>query len=165
MHVDVNKPEELEHHLWDQIEQHHTGMLWPVSAQPIHAQPMTAFAESGNRQLWFFTRRDNDLIKQVGAGGAAMFSVQYKELQACLSGMLSLQNDPDRIEKYWNAVVAAWYPQGKSDPNLALLRLDLHDAQVWVSEGGPVKFAWEIAKANATHKTPDVGDHGHLSFH
>ena len=45
-----------------------------------------------------------------------------------------------------------------------LLRLDCADAEVWLSEG-LAKFAWEIAKANATHKTPDRGGRAHIEFH
>ena len=37
--------------------------------------------------------------------------------------------------------------------------LDCDDAQVWVSDAGPVKFAWEIARANATGRAPDLGQH------
>ena len=69
------------------------------------------------------------------------------------------------MDKYWNAVVAAWYPQGKDDPHLTLLCFNLSDAEVWISQAGPVRFAWEIAKANATHSTPDVGGHTRLDFH
>ncbi len=45
-----------------------------------------------------------------------------------------------------------------------MLRLDLEDAEVWIS-ANPVKFAWEIVKANATHSTPDAGEKAHIDFH
>jgi hypothetical protein len=38
-----------------------------------------------------------------------------------------------------------------------MLCLDANDAQVWISEGGPIRFAWEVAKANLTGSTPGVG--------
>jgi general stress protein 26 len=69
------------------------------------------------------------------------------------------------MDRYWNAVVAAWYPDGKDDPQLTMLRLDCADAEVWISDDGPVKFAWEIAKANATHQPPDAVGRAHLDFH
>ena len=72
--------------------------------------------------------------------------------------------DPARIEKYWNPIVAAWYPEGKADPHLTLLCLDVTDAQVWISEGGPIKFAFEVAKANLTGQTPDVGGSTRLNL-
>ena len=45
-----------------------------------------------------------------------------------------------------------------------MLCLDVSDAQVWISEGGPIKFAFEVAKANLTGTTPDVGGSRRLNL-
>ncbi len=44
--------------------------------------------------------------------------------------------DPDRavIERLWSSFVAAWYPAGKNDPNLALLHLEPEEAEIWSNE-------------------------------
>ncbi|MFT5932116.1 MAG: general stress protein 26, partial [Hyphomonas sp.] len=36
-------------------------------------------------------------------------------------------------DRLWNPFIAAWY-DGKKDPKLRLLRLDLDHAHVWLSE-------------------------------
>lgn len=154
----------VERRLWDEIETHRTGMLGVTGGAAHHTQPMTAFAEPGTSQIWFFTRTDTDLAREVAEGKSAMFVFQQKDFQACIGGKLTRRLDPVRVDKYWNAVVAAWYPGGKADPNLTMLRLDCDDAQVWISQGGPIRFVWEIAKANATNTTPDVGGSTRLSF-
>jgi len=156
---------ELEQRLWRQIEKDGTGMLGLVGGARQHMQPMTAFHEGdGSRGLWIFTRKDNDLLKQMGAGHDAMFTVMSKDhdLIACIAGRLSEQYDHDKIDKFWNPVVAAWYPEGKDDPELTLLRFEPEDAQIWVSKGGAVRFGWEIAKANITGSTPDIGESRHV---
>lgn len=156
---------DVERRLWNEIENNQTGMLGLTGGDVHqHFQPMTAFVEKDASQIWFFTRTDTDLAETISEGQTAMFVVQKGDFQACLGGRLSQQHDTARIEKYWNAVVAAWYPDGKTDPHLTMLRFDCDDAQVWISHGGPVKFAWEIAKANATHTTPDVGESAHVNF-
>lgn len=165
MSTDLTNRADVERRLWDEIEKHNTGMLGITGSGHHHTQPMTAFVERKSNQIWFFTRTDTDLAREIGEGKTAMFVHQLKDLHACIAGQLTLQLDPERIDKYWNAVVAAWYPDGKDDPHLTMLCLDCDDAQVWISEGGPVKFAWEIAKANATHTTPDVGGTANLNFH
>jgi general stress protein 26 len=165
MRTDITNPVDVENRLWDEIESHHTGMLTPVGGAAMHAQPMTAFPERSGRQLWFFTRTDTDMARHVGAGCRAMFILQQRDLQACIAGNLSIRFDPARMERYWNAVAAAWHPAGRNDPKLTLFCLDCEDAQVWISEAGPMKVAWEIAKANATHHMPDLGGRAHLSFH
>ena len=158
MQETVHDQGEAERRLWKEIDDARFGMLG-VPATGGHFQPMTAFAEPDDNVLWFFTSDDNDLIKAVQDGeDRAMFIVQAKDqdYQACVSGRLSEDRDRERIERYWTPMVAAWFPRGKDDPNLTLLRFDLDDAQTWASKGA-VRFAWEIAKANLTGDRPDVG--------
>lgn len=158
---------ELEQKLWKQIEKDGTGMLGLAGGPPRHMQPMTAFIDGdGSKGLWIFSRKDTDLVREMANGHAAMFTVMSKdhELIACIGGSLSEQYDPERIDKFWNPVIAAWYPEGKDDPGLTLLRFDPEDAQVWVSKGGAIRFGWEIAKANMTKKLPDVGESRHIEL-
>ncbi len=157
---------ELESKMWKSISETHTGMLGSVGPNADHMQPMTAFCEPETRTIWFFIRRDNDLLRTIGEQPRAMFCLVGKDhhLFACLGGELSERYDAERIDKFWNPVVAAWYPQGKDSPELTLLRFDVADAQLWVSQKGPIGFAWEIAKANATHELPDAGERAHLRF-
>ena len=70
---------------------------------------------------------------------------------------LSIDQDRSRIDKYWNPVVAAWYPDGKEDPALTLIRFDGDDGRVWVSDKGALGFGYQVLKANLTKTTPDVG--------
>ncbi|HEY8617235.1 pyridoxamine 5'-phosphate oxidase family protein [Phenylobacterium sp.] len=158
-------PAAVEARLWKAIEDGRTGMLG-LMRDDQHFQPMTAFVERDSGQIWFFTYKDTDLAQAVAAqGGHAMFVFQGKDLQACIGGHLSVRPDRERMERYWNPVVAAWYPEGKDDERLTLLCLDCTDAQVWVTEAGLVKFAYEIAKANASKTRPDLGERANLSFH
>ena len=158
---------EFETRLWAALDEVRIGMLGAVGATPRHMQPMSGFGEPSTRTIWFFMQRDNDLIAQAAeAGGAAMFCLVSKDrnLWACIGGTLSQDRDPAMVDKYWGAVTAAWFPDGKDSPNLALMRLDMTDAQVWVVEGGGLKFAYEIAKANLTKTEPDVGAKTELQF-
>lgn len=161
---DALDPAEAEKTVWKALKDEKIGMLGVAGGQPKHMQPMTAYAEEESRELWFFTYKDTDLVKDVGGGHYAMFCLVTDKVYACLGGELTEQFDRARMDRYWNPVVAAWYPDGKDDPRLTLLRLSLDDAQVWVSKAGPVKFAWEIAKANATHETPDLGGKAEVDF-
>lgn len=166
MGIDINDREAVEKKLWDEVGKHGRTVMLGAHTHPMqHFQPMTAFTEPEQGLVWFFTRTDTDLAQSIQEGKGAMMVVQDgQKFHACVGGDLTLQHDPARIDKYWNPVVAAWYPEGKADPKLTLLCLDVHDAQVWVSEGGPLKFAFEIARANATGTTPDVGGSTRLNL-
>lgn len=160
-------PAEIEDRMWSAIEKgQHTGMLG-ISGDGHHFQPMTGFVERETNQIWFFTYKDTDLAEAAAQTGDnhASFIFQGKDIWACIDGRLTPDYDRARIDKYWNAHVAAWYPNGKDDPRLTLLRLDCEEAGVWISEGGPVKYAIEVAKANMSKTTPDIGERRDINLH
>ncbi|MGR4863512.1 pyridoxamine 5'-phosphate oxidase family protein [Caulobacter sp. LARHSG274] len=163
MSTDPDDRAAVEKRLWKELEDARVGMLGLIDTRQ-HFQPMTAFAEPEHNLIWFFTRDDTDLADSAKGGAEAMLVVQSRDhdFHACISGALSLARDPLRIDKYWGPVVAAWFPEGKDDPRLTLLRLDARDAELWISKGGPIRFAWEVAMANLTDTTPDLGDTAHV---
>lgn len=165
MSTDPNDRVAVEKRLWKELDDARFGMLGLMGGRQ-HFRPMTAFAEPEAGQVWFFTKEDTDLARSASGGAEAMFIVQSKdqEFQACIGGVLSTARDTIRIDKYWNSLLAAWFPGGKDDPSLTLLRLDARDAELWISKGGPVRFAWEAAKANLTGSPPDLGDKAHVKL-
>lgn len=152
-------PAEAENEFWKHLKSSNTGMLG-LDQPGYHSQPMTAFREEETGTIWFFTRDDIDLARDAAIGGqSAMFTYGSKdqEVWACIHGELSVAHDRERIDRYWNPVLAAWYPDGKDDPHLTLLRFEADDGRIWVSKSGPVRFMFEIAKANLTKTLPDAG--------
>src|SRR5690606_36607715 len=156
---------EAEQRLWDAIDDTRIGMLG-LHEPGQHMQPMTAFCEPETNSIWFFTRRTTDLARDAAGGREAMFCLISKDrkLYACVGGRLQPSHDPERIERHWNPVVASWFSDGKDDPELTLLRLDADDAQIWLNEAGPIRFAWEVARGNLTDHQPDMGERAHVNF-
>jgi len=157
-------PADAEKEFWKSLKESNTGMLG-LDQPGYHAQPMTGFAEPETGTIWFFTRSDTDLARDVAAGAvggggqSGMFTYQAKDqkVQACLHGEMSIDHDRARIDKFWNPVVAAWYPGGKDDPALTLIRFDGDDGRVWVSDKGALGFGYQVLKANLTKTVPDAG--------
>ena len=160
MSDDTLSPADAEKEFWAHLKKSNTGLLG-LDQPGYHAQPMTAFREEETGTIWFFTRDDTDLAKDAAIGGqSAMFHYGSKDqnVWACIHGELSVQGqDRAIVDRYWNPVLAAWYPDGKEDRHLTILRFDADDGRVWVNKGGLVKFAFEIAKANLTKTIPDAG--------
>ncbi len=165
MTTDINDKAAVEKALWDEIEASRFGMLAQVGSGE-HFRPMTAFAESESGKLWFYTRADSDLAASVGTGAPALFVFISKDqkMQASIRGELRVTLDVLHRDKYWSAVVSAWFAKGKDDPHLTMLCLECEDAQVWLSDMGALKFGWEIAKANLTGGEPDVGGRASLKL-
>ena len=127
-------PQELEEKFWKALGSDMTMMLGVEGVAGGHLRPMTAQFEDDHGPLWFFCAKDNGLIEALEQGNQAVatFASKGHDLFATVHGSLHLDTDPVIVERFWNRFVAAWYPGGKEDPNLALLRFDAEKAEIWL---------------------------------
>ena len=128
---------EIEEQFWGALEDSPFVMLGLDEARGSAMQPMTARFEDQDRErgcVWFFTAKDHDLTRALGQDNRAIasFSSKGHDLFASLCGRLVLDNDRPEIDRLWSPIVAEWY-DGKDDPKMALLRLELDDAKIWQS--------------------------------
>jgi general stress protein 26 len=86
--------------------------------------------------LWFFAAKDHALVQKIGPRQRAIatFASKGHDLFATVQGTLSVNTDRSVLDRLWNRHVAAWYPSGKDDPSLVLLRLDAQQAEIWLHE-------------------------------
>lgn len=128
---------EIETKFWKALKSDMTVMLGLSGVTEEHSQPMTAQLDGdGTGSIWFFTSKDTHLVKEMGSRHRALASFASKghDLFAAVRGELFLDNDRSTIDRLWNRFVAAWYPGGKSDPQLQLIRLEPDHAQIWLNE-------------------------------
>jgi general stress protein 26 len=162
--ADGAEGEEAQDRLWEAIERRGIGML-DLTKSGLHAQPMIAFVERRRKRIWFIARRDTDLVRTIGEGGASLFVIQDTDLLASVAGELSVVQDRRRMARYWNARVDAWLPEGPNDARLVMLRLDCVDAELWVPGVGLTKFAWEIAWTGPYPKLLELGSQARVTLH
>jgi general stress protein 26 len=129
---------EIAARFWKALRSERTIMLGLVGARDGHMQPMTAILE-GERDagpVWIFSARNVDLVKALAGGSdaAAQFVAKDHSLFATIHGRLEKVEDKAMVDRLWNPFIAAWYPGGKSDPDIRLLRFDPGHAQIWLNE-------------------------------
>lgn len=131
---------ELKQHLWKKLADSPFVMAGLNDGK--HSIPLTAQLDDDQVDtLFFFIGKDNRMAR----GGDAMIQFVSKghDYFACLAGRAQVDNDFAMIDKLWNKQVAAWFPGGKDDPNLALLRFDIDSAELWetdMSVSGAIKM-------------------------
>ena len=124
-------PDELEAKLWAGLRSEMTVMLG-TEGDRAPARPMTAMVDGDENRgpLWFFTSQDSELVRAGGGPATAMYVARGHDLFARIEGVLREETDPAMIDRLWNPFVAAWY-DGKDDPDIALMRMDLDRAEIW----------------------------------
>lgn len=127
-------PEELKAKFWSSLQSDKTVMLGLAGAEDGHTRPMTAQFENDRGPIWFFSAKDHALVQNLNRSNRAIMTFASKghDLFAAVHGGLSVDNDRATIDRLWNPYVAAWYKGGKTDPQLALLRLDPESAEIWL---------------------------------
>lgn len=133
--------------------------MQPMAPQ-IDKQTIKTVEEGGASVIYFFSDNRSDLGRAVldNPGAHVMATHIGGDYQACVEGAIyPVANAPALIERFWNPVAASWYPGGKDDAKMLMLKFVPLTAGVWASTGNPLKFAYETAKANLTDTLPDVG--------
>jgi general stress protein 26 len=129
---------DLKAKFWKALKSDRTIFIGLAGVDDGLGQPMTAQTEGDHDQgpIWFFAGKDNDLVDATGGRHAATAHFASKDhgLFATIQGELIADNDRAVIDRLWNRFVAAWYPGGKDDPNLQLLRFEPAQAQIWLNE-------------------------------
>jgi len=120
---------ELTETFWKELADNPVLMVG-LSENTDHHIPMTAQLDpEANSCFWFYTTVDNRLAK--GGTAMAQFASKGHDVFACIKGNLVQEINPAIIDKYWSKRVEAWYPEGRQDPTLLMLRFDLDDAEIW----------------------------------
>jgi general stress protein 26 len=123
---------ELKKHLWTKLSQS-PFMMVGLTGAGMHSEPLTAQLDDDQvDRLFFFVARGN----RVAQGGPAMaqFVSKGHDFFACLSGTISVNDDRAMIDKLWSRQAEAWFPGGKGDPELVLIRFDIDDAELWEAD-------------------------------
>ena len=138
---------EIKEKFWKSLKSDMTMFFGLAEGGDGHARPMTAQLDEDGFQgdlyqgpIWFFTSRSGELYQQIGSGGRAMahFASKGHDIWATVHGNLSQSTDRDVIDRLWNRFVAAWYEGGKDDPDIALIRLDPENAEIWIDASSVV---------------------------
>jgi general stress protein 26 len=108
-------------------------VMMRLSEAGSHSQPMTVMLDrQAHHTVWFFMHQSSTLA--VEAQAEVDFSSSGHKLFAALSGHLHREQDRTVLDRLWSNKVEAWFPGGKTDPTLALMRFEITKAEVWTAD-------------------------------
>lgn len=103
----------------------------------LRSRPMGTQQTEFDGDLWFLTlagsgksaeiRRD----EQVNVSYAKPGDNRY----VSVSGSAELLNDRAKIDELWNPIYKAYFPKGKDDPNIRLIKVHVDKAEYWQTDG------------------------------
>jgi general stress protein 26 len=145
--------------LLDTAETFRTAMLTTLSPEgALQSRPMTLAGRDGN-SLWFATTLTNDAAEDVAKLRMANVTFQGTLLYLSVTGDAELSADPQKIKELWNDTWAAWFPNGPTDSQLVLIRVDVTHGDIWDMRGKQgLKAAFDMATSAVSRRLGFDGD-------
>jgi general stress protein 26 len=150
----------------DKIKDIKTAMLVSLESDGcLRSRPMQLLQINGN-DLLFLTGYQSGLSHEITHDSHVnlSFADESKMIFVSLSGKAAVSKEAALIDELWQEPYRAWFPEGKDDPNIAVLRVSVDHAEYWDSPTSPVVHAIGFAKAMLTGQKADPGDHEKLDI-
>jgi general stress protein 26 len=133
----------------------------------LHARPMTTQNKSleADESLWFFMSKKSGPVDDLKADPTAnvVYANPSSDTYVSVSGSAAMIEDAAKKQQLWSKLNEAWFPGGPSDPDLALVQVQIVHANYWDVKESKLVQLYEMAKAAVTGKAPtELGEHGEV---
>jgi general stress protein 26 len=133
-----------------------------MSSRPMAVQDVEGFKSTGS--MWFLTREGSEKINEVEHDRhvTLTFAEPKDSIYVAAKGRASVISDRAKIKELWNPMYKAWFPKGEDDPDIAVLKVDVFEADYWEATSGKVVMMAKYAVAAVTGGKVEVGEAGHV---
>ena len=120
--------------LYSMIGKVKIAMLTTVeSGGKLHSRPMRNKEADENGDLWFFLDKSSAAAQSIRANPRLSlgFSDPANDNYAVIDGSGEIIHDKAKIDEKWTDDLKAWFPDGKDDPSIALLKVRPETGEFW----------------------------------
>lgn len=133
----------------------------------LHSRPMSSNGEiDGDGDVWFFTGVSSHKVAEIESSPKVNLSFADPDNQKyiSISGSAQLVRNREKIHELWKPEFKMWFPEGKDDPEIALLRVTLEKAEYWDSPSSTIGYALSFVSSLVTGKQPEFGENKKLEL-
>jgi len=135
-----------------------------IASSQLRARPMAVANLDDDCTLWFFSSIDSSKVTEARETKLTHVVCQSSLLYLSIEGRTTIVRDRKTIEAFWSKGVEAWFPEGKDDPRVCLLRFEPFQVEYWDSTGTRgLKYLFEAAKGLVTGEPPHADESQHAT--
>lgn len=126
------------------------------------SRPMACMQMDADGTLWFFTKKSSPKVEQVEQHDNKVnlsFADAGDSDFVSISGTAQELDDRAKIDEIWSDMAKPWFPKGKEDPELTLLKVHTDMAEYWDSNDSRMVRFLEMARSIVTGTTYKEGEH------
>lgn len=133
----------------------------------LRSRPMATQEVEFDGDLWFFTKKSSTKVREVDKYHEVNLSyadpANYTFVS--LSGKATTVEDRKKMEELWNPTYHAWFKDGLDDPDITLLKVEIHDGEYWDAPTSKMVTFAKIIKAAITGEEykSSKDEHGKVS--
>lgn len=137
-----------------------------VNDGEMHAVPMSRQEVDNTGSIWFLLSFESDTCKNVAKDPRVnlLFANASDYNFLAIKGHATISHDKERIKKYWNKFVEAWFEKGVDDPNIRVMKVDVEDAHYWDNKANKLATMIQLASSAITGKKMDIGRTGEINI-
>lgn len=132
----------------------------------LRSRPMRNMQLKEDGVIWFFTGYESGKSQELKNDSHVNLSYAKPDdqLYVSVSGRASLTRDQAKIDELWNPMLKAWFPNGKDDPNIALIKVTIEKAEYWDSPSSAMVHLYGVVKAAITGERADPGENKKINL-
>ena len=129
------------------------------------SRPLQTLEFDRSGELVFFTSVSSRKVDELTANQDVnlAYAKPSKQIYVSVRGSARVDRDRATIDALWSPVQKIFFPRGKDDPDLVVLRVRVRDAAYWESAGNFIARALDFAHGMLSREPRDLGKHGTLS--
>ncbi len=141
-------------------------MLTTIDGGHLRSRPMSTQEFEFDGDLWFFTSDNTHKVSEIDKDNRVnvAYSKPDDNNYLSVSGRAEVVRDRAKIEELWSPVLKAWFPEGKDDPHLCLLKVSVEQAEYWDAPSSTIVQLFGMVKAIATGQEADYGENKKISL-
>jgi general stress protein 26 len=130
----------------------------------MSSRPMAIQDEPFDGTLWFLTRSTSEKVDEIQDDRHVMltFAEPKNSKYIALKGIASVSRDRTKIKELWNSLYKAWFPKGEDDPEIAVLKVAITEADFWEASDSRIILGMKYLAAAVTGGKLPVGEAGHI---
>jgi general stress protein 26 len=136
-------------HFQDILQSFNTAMLTTIGddGKP-RSRPMRIAETCEDNVLWFVTSAESGKIEEVAINDKVAITMQGGGKFLSLTGVGKVVTDQSKMDEIWSDTWKIWFPEGKNDPSIVLLKIEPQEGEYWDMSGtNRIRFMYEAGKA------------------
>jgi general stress protein 26 len=132
----------------------------------LRSRPMSTQQIGEDGVMWFFTGYESGKSHEIKNDSHVnlSYSKPSDNKFVSVSGRASLSKDRAKIDELWTPELKAWFPGGKEDPNIGLIKVEIDKAEYWDSPNSAVTHLIGFVKATLTGESYDPGENKKINL-